>query len=204
MLKDVVQVCTDGSDLSHKGIESAVEIAKALHLPVVGMTAVLSKPNTVHGLEHEDKAVQERLAAVKNLAEAAEIPYELVAEHCESVADGILNVADRHDARFIVMASRGLGTLGSLILGSETQKVLAQADRPVLVIRSAFFGLKAAAASAELSPRMRTRFVREVSPLMTATADFGTPAVSAMKRISMALALPSTGGADRAILSLSL
>ena len=46
MLKDVVQVCTDGSDLSHKGIESAVEIAKALHLPVVGMTAVLSKPNT--------------------------------------------------------------------------------------------------------------------------------------------------------------
>ena len=97
MLKDVVQVCTDGSDLSHKGIESAVEIAKALHLPVVGMTAVLSKPNTVHGLEHEDKAVQERLAAVKNLAEAAEIPYELVAEHCESVADGILNVADRHD-----------------------------------------------------------------------------------------------------------
>ena len=66
MLKDVVQVCTDGSDLSHKGIESAVEIAKALHLPVVGMTAVLSKPNTVHGLEHEDKAVQERLAAVKN------------------------------------------------------------------------------------------------------------------------------------------
>ena len=135
MLKDVVQVCTDGSDLSHKGIESAVEIAKALHLPVVGMTAVLSTPNTVHGLEHEDKAVQERLAAVKNLAEAAEIPYELVAEHCESVADGILNVADRHDARFIVMASRGLGTLGSLILGSETQKVLAQADRPVLVIR---------------------------------------------------------------------
>ena len=32
MLKDVVQVCTDGSDLSHKGIESAVEIAKALEL----------------------------------------------------------------------------------------------------------------------------------------------------------------------------
>lgn len=58
-----------------------------------------------------------------------------MAEHCESVADGILNVADCHDARFIVMASRGLGTLGSLILGSETQKVLAQADRPVLVIR---------------------------------------------------------------------
>lgn len=47
----------------------------------------------------------------------------------------VFSMWDRHDARFIVMASRGLGTLGSLILGSETQKVLAQANRPVLVIR---------------------------------------------------------------------
>lgn len=134
MLKDVVQVCTDGSDLSHKGIESAVEIAKALGLPVLGMTAVVGKPPT-GGLEAEDKDVQERLLAVKRLAEAAEVPFELVAEHTTEVAQAILDVADRHEARFIVMASRGLGTLGSLILGSETQKVLAKADRPVLVIR---------------------------------------------------------------------
>lgn len=134
MLKDVVQVCTDGSDLSHKGIESAVEIAKALGLPVLGMTAVVGKPQT-GGLEAEDKDVQERLLAVKRLAEAAEVPFEFVAEHTTEVAQAILDVADRHEARFIVMASRGLGTLGSLILGSETQKVLAKADRPVLVIR---------------------------------------------------------------------
>ena len=135
MLKDVIQVCTDGSDLSHKGIESAVEIAKALKLPVVGMTAVLGKPNLVAGLENESKDVQERLNAVKRLAEAAEVPFELVAEHCDEVSSGILNVADRYEARCIVMASRGLGTLGSLILGSETQNFLAKADRPVLVIR---------------------------------------------------------------------
>ena len=134
MLKDVVQVCTDGSDLSHKGIESAVEIAKALGLSVLGMTAVVGKPQT-GGLEADDKDVQERLLAVKRLAEAAEVPFELVAEHTTEVAQAILDVADRHEARFIVMASRGLGTLGSLILGSETQKVLAKADRPVLVIR---------------------------------------------------------------------
>ena len=134
MLKDVVQVCTDGSDLSHKGIESAVEIAKALGLPVLGMTAVVGKPQT-GGFEAEDKDVQERLLAVKRLAEAAEVPFELVAEHTTEVAQAILDVADRHEARFIVMASRGLGTLGSLILGSETQKVLAKPDRPVLVIR---------------------------------------------------------------------
>ena len=98
------------------------------------MTAVVGKPQT-GGLEAEDKDVQERLLAVKRLAEAAEVPFELVAEHTTEVAQAILDVADRHEARFIVMASRGLGTLGSLILGSETQKVLAKADRPVLVIR---------------------------------------------------------------------
>ena len=33
------------------------------------------------------------------------------------------------------MASRGLSSLSSLFLGSETQKTLAEADRPILVIR---------------------------------------------------------------------
>ena len=47
----------------------------------------------------------------------------------------ILKVAQERDVRFIVMASRGLGTLGSLFIGSSTQQVLAKADRPVLVVR---------------------------------------------------------------------
>ena len=81
------------------------------------------------------RAALERLKYTRDAAEAAGIKYELVAEHCQAPWQGILAVAKRYDARFIVMASRGLGSLGSLILGSETQKVLAAADRPVLVIR---------------------------------------------------------------------
>lgn len=132
---DVVQVCTDGSSLSEKGIDTAVGLAKSLGLPLVGMTAVPGKPKLVAGLEYEDEEVRTRLAYVREVAEAAGVPYELVAEHCSAPWEGILAVAHRYDARFIVMASRGLGSLGSFILGSETQKVLAQVDRPVLVIR---------------------------------------------------------------------
>ena len=51
------------------------------------------------------------------------------------VPDAILKTAQERDVRFIVMASRGLGTLGSLFIGSSTQQVLAKADRPVLVVR---------------------------------------------------------------------
>ena len=39
-LTDVIQVCTDGSQLSEKGVDTAVELAKSLNLPLLGMTAV--------------------------------------------------------------------------------------------------------------------------------------------------------------------
>ena len=133
-LTDVIQVCTDGSQLSEKGVDTAVELAQSLNLPLLGMTGVPGAP-VAGGLEKEDPKTQERLKYIRDAAEAAGIKYKLVAEHCQAPWQGILAVAKRYDARFIVMASRGLGSLGSLILGSETQKVLAAADRPVLVIR---------------------------------------------------------------------
>lgn len=63
------------------------------------------------------------------------MPCEVVVEHAETVSQGVLACAARVNATYIVMASRGLGTFGALLLGSETQKVLSQADRPVLVVR---------------------------------------------------------------------
>ena len=124
---DVIQVCTDGSTLSEKGITTAVELAKTLGLPLLGMTVVKGDAPE-GGLENEPQEVRDRL---QTIAEEAQV----LAEHAASPHEGILEVALRYDARFIVMASRGLGSLGSLFLGSETQKTLAEADRPVLVIR---------------------------------------------------------------------
>lgn len=134
-LTDVIEVCTDGSSLSEKGVDTAVELARSLGLPLVGMTSVPGNPKVVNTLDLEDESVRKRLNYVKQAAEEAGVQCQLVAEHCSAPWEGILAVAQRYDARFIVMASRGLGSLGSLILGSETQKVLAQVDRPVLVIR---------------------------------------------------------------------
>lgn len=53
----------------------------------------------------------------------------------DAIWKGVLACAVRHDVSFIVMASRGLGSIGSFLLGSETQKVLHQVDRPVLIVR---------------------------------------------------------------------
>ena len=131
---DVIQVCSDGSSLAEKGVTTAVELAKTLGLPLLGMTGVKGDAPE-NGLEGEPQEVRDRLQTIVEDAEATNNRYQVIAEHAATPHEGILDVAMRYDARFIVMASRGLGSLGSLFLGSETQKTLAEADRPVLVIR---------------------------------------------------------------------
>lgn len=125
---EVIQVCTDGSPLSDKAVSEAITLATATKLPLVAMTVVTGKAK-------EKEAVRKMLTKIAEQAKAKSVEVELIAEKAQFPYEGILAVAKRKNARFIVMASRGLGTVGSFFLGSETQKVLASADRPVLVVR---------------------------------------------------------------------
>lgn len=129
-----VLVTTDGSNLSDKAVETAIELTRRFEGSLVAVTAVLAPPPAT-GFEGEDQAVRERLEAISSKAAEKGVPCEVVAEHCSHIWEGILECAARHDVDYIVMASRGLGSIGSLLLGSETQKVLHEADRPVLVVR---------------------------------------------------------------------
>ena len=71
------------------------------------------------------KAVQERgLPPSLSLTVGAGSPGREVAAFAESAA-----------ADMIVMSSRGLGSLGSLLLGSVAQKVLSESKLPVLVLK---------------------------------------------------------------------
>ena len=123
-----VLVTTDGSNLSDKAIDTAIDLTKQLGGELIGMTSVVGEAPT-GGFEAEDAAVRDRLAAISRKA------AEVVAEHADAIWKGVLACAVRHDVSFIVMASRGLGSIGSFLLGSETQKVLHQVDRPVLIVR---------------------------------------------------------------------
>ncbi len=129
-----VMVTTDGSNLSEKAIDTAVELATQLGAELLGMTTVVG-PAPTGGFEHEDAAVRDRLNAISRKATEKGLKCELIAEHADAIWKGVLECASRNDVSFIVMASRGLGSIGSLLLGSETQKVLHQADRPVLIVR---------------------------------------------------------------------
>jgi nucleotide-binding universal stress UspA family protein len=70
------------------------------------------------------------------LAQAAGLQAQpLTAEDSLAPADAIVATADEHDARAIVIGSRGLRGLKSKLLGSTSAHVLQHASRPVVVVR---------------------------------------------------------------------
>jgi nucleotide-binding universal stress UspA family protein len=75
------------------------------------------------------------LGAVEKAAAAAGVPCETLCVTGDFVADAILRAAERRHCDLILMASRARRRLAAALLGSETQKVLAQSRIPVLVHR---------------------------------------------------------------------
>ena len=129
-----VLVCTDGSALSDRAIEAAISISQQLNAELIGMTAVQgSEPED--GLVGETNEVQERLGKLYEVARKAGLACQVKAYHGEAPWKCITQMAAEENVDYVVMASRGLGSLESLLIGSETQKTLAQIDRPVLVVR---------------------------------------------------------------------
>lgn len=146
-----ILVSTDGSELSAKAIKTAVELAAALKAGLIGMTAVgayeyggyadygdfgeaESRDQSSFDAE-QGAAAHDRLAVVEQAAQAAGVAYELVMSRASPPWKAILDCARANDCQLIVMASHGRHGLSALLLGSETQKVLAHGDRPVLVVR---------------------------------------------------------------------
>ncbi|MGE5337559.1 MAG: universal stress protein [Gemmatimonadota bacterium] len=140
-----ILVATDGSARSTTAIRTAVGIAKALNATLVACTA--TPPYPYYGLgevlpdsEGQYMAVAgatatERLTEAEQVARGERVPFVGVIKEQQHPHAAILQTARENDCELIVMASHGRGEVSSLFLGSETQKVLAFANRPVLVVR---------------------------------------------------------------------
>ncbi len=63
-------------------------------------------------------------------AEALSVPDSV------NIAGTLIAIAEEHDARAIVVGSRGLGGIKARVLGSTSRKLLHDAHRPVLVVRT--------------------------------------------------------------------
>ena len=138
---------TDGSQLSRDTAERAVSFAKAANATItvlyakpvgntenvgnlVGEPAVLDR--LVSGSEGKSK---EYLGFIKKLCKEAGVECTTLAVVSETPWEAIVNVAEDNDCDLIFMSKHGRGGLSSLLLGSETYRVLTHSSIPVLVYR---------------------------------------------------------------------
>jgi nucleotide-binding universal stress UspA family protein len=146
MFKHIL-IPTDGSPASVRAGKAAVELAGAVGARVtVFFAAPAATPLVYEGLfprylppdEHAaviERAAAKYLGAIADAAKSAGVRCETVHVTNEYPADAIVELAKRRKCDLIVMASHGRHGLSAALLGSETQKVLANAKIPVLVFR---------------------------------------------------------------------
>jgi nucleotide-binding universal stress UspA family protein len=83
-----------------------------------------------------DLAPEPELRELTARAEADGVELDLrQGEHTGEVADEVLRVASETDASVIVIGLRKRSAVGKLLMGSSAQRILLDADRPVLAVK---------------------------------------------------------------------
>lgn len=139
---------TDGSPLSTRAAKLAVGLAKSsgarlttLHViapyePTTYIEGMAAYPELFSPAEYK-RATEARasrlLGKVAALAKAADVRCDTTTVNARAPWEAIIKTAKSKRCDAIVMASHGRRGLESLLLGSETTKVLTHTKTPVLV-----------------------------------------------------------------------
>tara|TARA_Y100000296_G_C4986294_1_gene163156 strand:- start:77 stop:562 length:486 start_codon:yes stop_codon:yes gene_type:complete len=145
MFKNIL-LATDGSRLCNESVKAAIALAKSCGSTLVGLSVAgnlraLSIPEVSVGVDVErtDAAGREHaLASVEMITAMAReegVPCTVQVAQGGRPYEEIMRVAEREHCDAIIMASKARSTLGRLLLGSQTQKLLAHSKVPVLVYR---------------------------------------------------------------------
>jgi nucleotide-binding universal stress UspA family protein len=139
-----ILVAIDGSEHGAQALRTAAQLAREEHARLTVVTAVPPAPafaaltapgvaavgDAAHLLGEAGARMVKQIEAVPDDVSVTSIvvagqPAQVILERLRE---------GRHD--LLVMGTRGLGRVGSALLGSVAQQVLHQADVPVLVVRA--------------------------------------------------------------------
>jgi nucleotide-binding universal stress UspA family protein len=147
MFKHIL-IPTDGSKLSERAALAGIELARAVGARVTALFAAPAATPLVYGEvmpvgymapeEHAaliEHAAKKYLGFIEQEAAQAGVPCETLSVTSEYPADTIVETAHKRKCDLVFMASHGRRGLSAVLIGSETQKVLAHARIPVLVYR---------------------------------------------------------------------
>jgi nucleotide-binding universal stress UspA family protein len=140
-----ILVPTDGSDITDKAVNTALDLAKAGGGQLCTISAkepfpysAISEMQPVPPQEFYD--AQERIAAarVKSVVDASQAAGVPCSGHTVEALhpwEAILDHAKAQQCDLIVMASHGRRGVAALLLGSETNRVLVHSTLPVLIVK---------------------------------------------------------------------
>jgi len=146
---DTLLLCYDGSEDAAHAIESAGRLFATRHAIVLSVWQPIADAGVIPSygeiasmldFVELDRAAADAGARVAadgvRIAKTAGIEAEpLAVKATGPIWKTILDVAGSHDAAVIVMGSRGLSGVRSLLPGSVSNAVVHHADRPTLVVR---------------------------------------------------------------------
>ena len=146
MMFQHILVPTDGSQLSRDTAERAVAFARAANARITALYArPLDHPENegdlvepavldrlVSGSEGKSK---EYLGFIKKLCKETGVECTVLTVLNNTPWEAIVNVAEDNNCDLIFMSKHGRGSLSSLLLGSETYRVLTHSSIPVLIYR---------------------------------------------------------------------
>lgn len=143
-----ILLATDGSKLSQKAVEHALNLADLTGAEVVALKIVPRYPQTyfeggvalaateIARIEKQwQSEAMETVNAVKAAGQKREVKVKPLTAKGDLVAEAVIATAKRQKCDLIVMASHGRRGIKRLLLGSETQQVLTHSHIPVLVLR---------------------------------------------------------------------
>ena len=136
-----VLLAVDGSEHALHSARTAADLARAMNSKEFRIVVAYDFIPPYLGEPNMQIAIDTRIEEAQKIMQTAvdavgDIPCEIHTELIEaSPAEAIISVATTRTSDVIVMGSRGHGTLAGLLLGSTSQKVVAHAPCPVLIVR---------------------------------------------------------------------
>ena len=143
-----IMVATDGSHLSQKAVDSAIELAVLSKAELLAVNVIPHYIQTyfegsfaVNDVDSQKiekdwaETAQKVLDKVEVQAKAKGVVTGTKVVKSDDISHGLMDQANHYKADLIVMASHGRKGIKRLLLGSETLAVLTHVKIPVLVLR---------------------------------------------------------------------
>jgi nucleotide-binding universal stress UspA family protein len=139
-------VPTDGSPIGTKAILEGIGLAKVLGAKITILTVIrpfrtfslnpelVTETPTEHR-QHENEHFREDIRLAKQAASSAGVQCEHVTAECDHLSDAVIEAANHHRCDLVVMpAHERVGLLKSSHIDTETVRLLARSELPVLVL----------------------------------------------------------------------